>query len=224
MSRPLAYNARHEHDPWVSRKFALDRHGGADRLRVDRCAERDRDQPLEPTERRPSVRPVHARKRRPKLPRPPNQAGQGHRLPIAGLPERIENVREVPAALHRSATGNTGGRPAGMAGVREVRARKRRPELPRPRSERHPVPSRQPHPPIASLPARTERVQEIHRRWLVADAAGQGASEAEARHARLSACAPAPSEPRLDCRRRSKRQVEMGRDYADLFEPPSPME
>jgi hypothetical protein len=59
----------------------------------------------------------------PNFPDPPIKPGSGIDFRSPGLPERIESMRKVPAPLQRIATGNTGGRSAGVARVREVRAR-----------------------------------------------------------------------------------------------------
>jgi hypothetical protein len=69
------------------------------------------------------------------------------------LPRSNGSPPEIPAAVRRE----------WLAFAKCVRANGF-PSLPDPRSERHPVPSRQSHPSVAGLPARAGRLQAVHRR------------------------------------------------------------
>jgi len=159
---------RDEHDSQVSGELASDRDRRAGRrvdgrLWIDRPRERDRDQRPGRVKLRPSLLPVHARERRPELPGPRSERlrTQQHRPPVAGRPERNERVHALPAPV-RAPADSTGERAPPGTPTRELHARERRPELPRPECARqYPVPHHQPHSSVPRIPARIERaVQE----------------------------------------------------------------
>ena len=65
-------------------------------------------------------------------PGPSGYAAQRHQPPVAGRPERNERVHALPAPV-RTLAASTGERAPPGTPTRELHARERRPELPRPR-------------------------------------------------------------------------------------------